>query len=84
MEKLFLHYTDNEDKTQAPELIKLFSYGHVSHNLLLGALCCEVPGWGCPNSGGSHVDSLSYKEGAHVAALPQAEMVPSRWMQPCA
>lgn len=73
-----------------PELIKLFSYGLASHGGLPGTSHHEVPNRSCPQPGrgdsdGSHVDSLmSSKKQAHVAALSSVEMVPGRWMQPCA
>lgn len=73
-----------------PELIKLFSYGLAAHGGLPGTSHCEVPNRSCPQpgrggSGGSHVDSLmSSKKQARVAALSSVEMVPGRWMQPCA
>lgn len=73
-----------------PELMKLFSYGLASHGCLPGTSLCEVPNRSHPrlgheDSGGSHVDSLmSAKKEAHVAALSPVEIVPGRWMQPCA
>lgn len=59
-------------------------------HLMVGTSRCEVhnrsrPRPGCGDSDGSYVDPLmSYKKQAHVAALSPVEMVPGRWMQPCA